>query len=167
MGPAGARAARCGTSRLAARGAGHAGIPRKSFFLCHATPTRDEVYWAGNVLPTARSGCLPVKRSKEPPEGSRSTPLCGHAHIARAVRLADGRLIRGEIAGIPRCPPFSPHAIKDRRAGCARYAILEWAKDSWRVTFHHVPSDHEAMAALAGRNGQPELASALATGWMR
>ena len=34
----------------------------------------------------------------------------------------------------------------------------------WRVTFRHVPYDHEAMAALARRNGEPALASALATG---
>jgi hypothetical protein len=30
-----------------------------------------------------------------------------------------------------------------------------------------VPYDHEAMAALARHNGQAELASALATGWIR
>ena len=49
----------------------------------------------------------------------------------------------------------------------ARYAILEFVNDAWRVTLRHVPYDHEAMAALARRNGQPELASALATGWIR
>ena len=36
----------------------------------------------------------------------------------------------------------------------ARYAILEWVDDAWRVTFRHVPYDHDAMAALA-------------TGWIR
>ena len=30
----------------------------------------------------------------------------------------------------------------------------------------HLPYDQEAMAALAGRSGQPELAAALATGWI-
>ena len=49
----------------------------------------------------------------------------------------------------------------------ARYAILELEDGRWRVTFRHVPYDHEAMAALARRNGQPELAAALATGWIR
>jgi hypothetical protein len=34
------------------------------------------------------------------------------------------------------------------------------------VTFRHVPYDHAAMAALARHNGQLELASALATGWI-
>jgi hypothetical protein len=35
------------------------------------------------------------------------------------------------------------------------------------ATFRQVPYDHEAMAELARRNGQPELALALATGWIR
>src|SRR5882757_2863332 len=58
-----------------------------------------------------------------------------------------------------------PHVIE---AGTpdARYAILELVDGCWRVTFRHVPYDHEAMAALARQNGQPELASALATGWI-
>jgi diadenosine tetraphosphatase ApaH/serine/threonine PP2A family protein phosphatase len=61
--------------------------------------------------------------------------------------------------------PF-PHVME---AGTpdARYAILEFVDGNWRATFRQVPYDHEAMAALARRNGQPELASALATGWIR
>jgi hypothetical protein len=49
----------------------------------------------------------------------------------------------------------------------ARYAILELVDDAWQATFQQVPYDHAAMAALARRNGQPELASALATGRIR
>ncbi len=48
----------------------------------------------------------------------------------------------------------------------ARYAILERRNGAWDVTFRHVPYDHDAMADLARRNGQPELAKALATGWI-
>jgi diadenosine tetraphosphatase ApaH/serine/threonine PP2A family protein phosphatase len=95
--------------------------------------------------------------------------LCGHTHLARAVRLGDGRLIvnPGSVGspGYRDTHPF-PHVIE---AGTpdARYAILELAAGGWRVTFRHVPYDHDAMAALARQNGQPELASALATGWIR
>jgi diadenosine tetraphosphatase ApaH/serine/threonine PP2A family protein phosphatase len=95
--------------------------------------------------------------------------LCGHTHLARAVRLRDGRLVvnPGSVGspGYRDIHPF-PHVIE---AGSpdARYAILKWIGDDWRVTFRHVPYDHEAMAALARRNGQPELAAALATGWIR
>jgi diadenosine tetraphosphatase ApaH/serine/threonine PP2A family protein phosphatase len=95
--------------------------------------------------------------------------LCAHTHLARAVRLRNGRLIvnPGSVGspGYRDVHPF-PHVVE---AGTpdARYAILELANGAWRVTFRHVPYDHETMAALALRSGQFELAHALATGWIR
>ena len=97
---------------------------------------------------------------------SQSLILCAHTHIARAVRLGDGRMVVNPgsvgVPGFSYNVPF-PHLIE---AGTpdARYAILELAGSEWRVTFRHVPYDHAAMAALARRNGYPEFASALATG---
>lgn len=60
--------------------------------------------------------------------------------------------------------PF-PHVVE---AGTpdARYAVLEPTVGGRQMTFRHVAYDHEAMAELARRNGQPELANALATGWI-
>ena len=91
------------------------------------------------------------------------------AEVARAVRLGDGRLVVNP--GSVGCPGFRytepfPHLIE---AGTpdARYAILESVGGVWQATFRHVPYDHDAMAALARRNGDPEFASALATGWVR
>jgi hypothetical protein len=85
------------------------------------------------------------------------------------VRLGDGRLVVNP--GSVGSPSFSynvpfPHVVE---AGMpdARYAILELASGSWRVTFRQVPYDNDAMAALARRNGDSEFASALATGWVR
>jgi diadenosine tetraphosphatase ApaH/serine/threonine PP2A family protein phosphatase len=143
---------------------------RDRVFLCHATPARDEVYWLENVLPDGTVRMSSHEAIEQAARGiAQRLVLCGHTHIARAVRLADGRLIvnPGSVGspGYRDVHPF-PHVIE---AGTpdARYAILESAGDSWQVTFRHVPYDHDAMAALARRNGQPELASALATGWIR
>src|SRR5258705_4355419 len=92
--------------------------------------------------------------------------LCAHTHIARAVRLADGRMIvnPGSVGspGYRDIHPF-PHVME---AGTpdARYAILEFVNDAWRVTLRHLPYDHQAMAALARRQGQPGLAGELANG---
>ena len=100
---------------------------------------------------------------------TQSLILCAHTHLARAVRLRDGRLIvnPGSVGspGYRDTHPF-PHVIE---AGTpdARYAILELAGGVWQVTFRHVPYDHDAMAALARQNGQSELAAVLATGWIR
>jgi predicted phosphodiesterase len=145
-------------------------IFRDQVFLCHATPADDNTYWLEAVTSDGAVRMAPLEAIEKQAEGIRqSLILCAHTHIARAVRLGDGRLVvnPGSVGG----PGFSynvpfPHVIE---AGTpdARYAIFELAGGSWRVTFRHVPYDHEAMAALARQNGQPELASALATGWIR
>jgi predicted phosphodiesterase len=145
-------------------------VYRDQVFLCHATPADDNVYWLEAVKPDGSVTMAPLAAIEKEATGiSQSLILCGHTHIARAVRLGDGRLVvnPGSVGG----PGYSynvpyPHVIE---AGTpdARYAILELASGSWSVSFRHVPYDHEAMAALARRNGEPELASALATGWIR
>ncbi|MBR0692381.1 metallophosphoesterase [Bradyrhizobium lablabi] len=143
---------------------------RDDVFLCHATPADDEAYWLETVLPNGEV-CAASLESIEAKAAGVTQPLilCAHSHIARAVRLRDGRLVvnPGSV-GSPgyRDVRPCPHVIE---AGSpdARYAILECVDGSWHVTFRHVPYDHDAMAALARQNGKPELASALATGWIR
>ncbi|CCE09434.1 conserved hypothetical protein [Bradyrhizobium sp. STM 3843] len=139
-------------------------------FLCHATPASDEIYWLEAVHADGTIATATLETIEAAAEGiEQPLILCAHSHIARAVRLRDGRLIVNP--GSVGCPGYRdrhphPHVVQ---AGTpdARYAILEQSASAWSVTFRHVPYDHEAMAALALRNGMPELASALATGWIR
>jgi diadenosine tetraphosphatase ApaH/serine/threonine PP2A family protein phosphatase len=142
---------------------------RERVYLCHATPASDEVYWLETVLPDGTVRLAGLPQIEEAAQGiEQELMLCGHSHLARAVRLSDGRLIVNP--GSVGCPgyrdihPF-PHVVE---AGTphARYAILEDTRGSWQVSFHHVSYDHMSMAELARRNGKPELAVALATGWV-
>ncbi|OPZ00761.1 metallophosphoesterase [Bradyrhizobium sacchari] len=142
---------------------------RGQVFLCHATPGNDEVYWLDTVHPDGTVALSPLDRIEQFAQGiTQSLILCAHTHLARAVRLRDGRLVvnPGSVGspGYRDKHPF-PHAVE---AGTphARYAILELANGAWQVTFRQIAYDHEAMAALARRNGQPELGHALATGWI-
>ena len=149
-------------------------VPKASVFrdqvlLCHATPEHDEIYWLETVLPDGTVRMSALDAIEKHAQGvTQSLILCAHTHLARAVRLRDGRLIvnPGSVGspGYRDTHPF-PHVIE---AGTpdARYAILELVDGSWRITFRHVPYDHEAMASLARKNGQAELAHALATGWI-
>src|SRR5215210_7390846 len=140
---------------------------RDQVFLCHATPADDNAYWLETVTPDGAVKLSPLEAIEKEAEGiSQSLILCAHTHIARAVRLSDGRLVVNP--GSVGVPGFSynvpyPHLIEPGTPD-ARYAVLELVDGRWRVTFRHVPYDHEAMAALALRNGFPEFASALATG---
>ena len=143
---------------------------RDQVFLCHATPADDNVYWLETVMPDGAVTISTPEAIEQAAEGiSQSLILCGHTHIARAVRLGDGRLLVNP--GSVGSPGFSyhipfPHVIE---AGTpdARYAILELISGSWSVTFRHVPYDNVAMSALARQNGDPEFAAALATGRVR
>jgi predicted phosphodiesterase len=145
-------------------------IHRNQVFLCHATPADDNVYWLETVTPEGAVTMAQLAAIEKQAEGiSQPLILCGHTHVARAVRLGDGRLVvnPGSVGspGFSYHVPF-PHVIE---AGTpdARYAILELVNGAWRVTFRHVPYDYMAMAALARRNGDAEFASALETGWVR
>ena len=144
-------------------------VYRGDVFLCHATPDNDEIYWLETVQPDGALRISSLETIEKYAHGiTQSLILCAHTHIARAVRLRDGRLIvnPGSVGspGFRDTHPF-PHVVE---AGTpdARYAILELAVGGWRVTFRHVLYDHDAMAALARKNGHPELAHALATGWI-
>jgi predicted phosphodiesterase len=143
---------------------------RDQVFLCHATPANDEVYWLETVLPDGTVRMASLEAIEQAASGvTQPLILCGHSHLARAVRLRDGRLIvnPGSVGspGYRAGKPY-PHVVE---AGSpdARYAILERVGGGWDVTFRHIPYDHAAMAALARQHGQAELASALATGWIR
>jgi diadenosine tetraphosphatase ApaH/serine/threonine PP2A family protein phosphatase len=144
-------------------------VYRDRVFLCHATPANDELYWLEEVLPDGTLRMAALESIAAAAQGiTQSLILCAHTHLARAVRLSDGRMVvnPGSVGspGYRDTHPF-PHVVE---AGTpdARYAILELHDGAWQVTFRHVPYDHEAMAALARANGQPELAHALATGWI-
>ena len=145
-------------------------IFREAVYLCHATPSDDNVYWLETVMPDGAVRISAIEAIEQTAQAvEQSLILCGHSHIPRAVRLRDGRMVVNP--GSVGVPGFSynvpyPHLIE---AGTpdARYAILEQVGSAWRVSFRHVPYDHEAMAALARRKGFPEFASALATGWIR
>jgi diadenosine tetraphosphatase ApaH/serine/threonine PP2A family protein phosphatase len=138
-------------------------------YLCHATPASDEIYWLETVLPDGTVRMATRPQIEAAAHGvAQELMLCGHSHLACAVRLSDGRLIVNP--GSVGCPGYRdtdpyPHVVE---AGTpdARYAILEDTKGGWQVTFRHVPYDHAAMAELARRNGKPELAAALDTGWI-
>jgi len=145
-------------------------VYRDEVFLCHATPQDDETYWLDTVLPGGEVLMSTLETIEVRAAGVRqSLILCAHTHIARAVRLRDGRLIvnPGSV-GSPGYRAGKPHPhVVEAGSPDARYAILERVDGAWHVTSRHVPYNHDAMAALARQNGKPELASAIATGWIR
>jgi predicted phosphodiesterase len=108
-------------------------VPKTSVFreevlLCHATPKHDEIYWLETVLPdgTVRMSSLDAIEAQA--NGiTQSLILCAHTHVARAVRLRDGRLVvnPGSV-GSPGYRDTHPHPhVMEAGTPDARYAIFE------------------------------------------
>jgi predicted phosphodiesterase len=139
-------------------------------YLVHATPDDDNTYWMEVVTPEGIVHMAAIEAIEEKAKGiTQSLILCAHTHIARSVRLRDGRMIvnPGSVGGpgYRDVTPY-PHTLEVGTPD-ACYAIIEKAGKRWQVTFRQVPYDHQAMAELALENQRPEWASALATGWIR
>lgn len=139
-------------------------------FLCHGTPSSDTAYWLDQVTDDAIIQATPIEDVEAEAFGiTASLILCGHTHIPRVVRLRDGRLVVNP--GSVGCPGYSGDkpVYHKMQAGTpdACYVIVERKRLGWSVTFRYVPYDHTSMAEMARRNGLPEWASALATGWVR
>lgn len=140
---------------------------RESVFLCHGTPASDETYWLEYVTPGGQVALASVALIAQAAEGiAHRLMLCGHTHLARAVRLDDGRMIvnPGSV-GSPAYRDVHPVAhLVEVGTVDACYAILELKADQWTATFRQVPYDHRAMARLAREKQQADWASALEIG---
>ncbi len=126
-------------------------------FMCHATPTDDVSFWMDQ--PTKTYGVLSM-----PPDHIEAMAedidypvlLCGHTHVSRTLRLADGRLLLNPgSVGLPFLLG-SPDA---------RYAIIEKRGSQWSAALLAIPYDREPAMAQAQRAGFPGFAKALRTGW--
>ena len=127
-------------------------------FLCHGTPTDDEAPWL-DMFYTGRTTTLPSEAQVTALAGTLDYELllCGHTHIPRSVRLADGRLIVNPGSVGMQLVQGSPDA---------RYAIVERRAAGWHTTLLALPYDHEAAARLAAANGFPQWAASLTSGWV-
>lgn len=137
-------------------------------FLCHGTPVVDAAY----LLETAAPGQPRLATADE--IAVRLGPVvhpvvaCGHTHVPRIARSRRGQLLVnpgsvGQPAYDDDLPVF--HKVENG-APDARYALLERIEGTWRAELVAVPYNHEAMAALARRNGRPDWEHLLRTGYM-
>lgn len=126
-------------------------------FMCHGTPSADDVFWLDGATPEGDVFHMSRKVIEQEAKGfDYPLLLCGHSHIARTLRLADGRLVvnPGSV-GLPMALG-SPDA---------RYAIVEKHGGAWTVALHALPYDWNAAAAQARRLGFENWVEAITTGW--
>lgn len=126
-------------------------------FLCHGTPDSDDTPWLDGWYQDRRT-TLPSEAAVTGAAEGVDYPvmLCGHTHIARSVRLRDGRqIINPGAVGLQLV-----HGSPD-----ARYAVIERRNGRWLTSLRVVQYDHHAASQQAVDNGFPAWKEALATGW--
>ena len=129
----------------------------EAVFLCHGTPHDDEAAWLDNFY-NGRTTTLPSEAevAREAVGIVQPVILCGHTHIARTLRLSDGRLIVN---------PGSVGMQLVRGSPDAHYALVEQRRGSWQTALIGVPYDVEAAARMAEANGFPGWGEAIRFGW--
>jgi predicted phosphodiesterase len=141
---------------------------------CHGTPGDDLTYFLETVIPEP-----PGVRAATPSEAreragtamagvANAVILCGHSHVPRVVRLADGRLVvnPGSV-GLQAYDGLHPHPhAVENGSPHARYALLVRRDAGWQVELRSVPYDAEAAAMLAESRHRPDWAHALRTGFV-
>jgi predicted phosphodiesterase len=133
----------------------------------HATLRSDEDYFLENVVAekTVLAGRSEI--AERLGATTASLILCGHTHLPRLVRLADGRMIvnPGSV-GLPAYHDDEPvpHDVETGSPD-ARYAIVRGEAGRWRAEFVAVSYDWNAAAAVARAAGWPAWAHQIETGY--
>jgi predicted phosphodiesterase len=143
--------------------------PAPGVLAFHGAPDNDLTYLLETVTP---EGVRPATES-EVVERLGGLPeerllLCGHTHLQRQMRLANGALVvnPGSVgwAAYDDDEPY-PHVIE---AGSpdARFAIIDDSSGTWEATFHAISYPSDRAADVARTRGRPDVAHALRTGRM-
>jgi predicted phosphodiesterase len=148
-------------------------------FCCHGTPRSDLIYFLETVTPDFAGPGAPGLRAATLAEATERAGdtmrgvahgliLCGHTHVPRVLRLADGRLVvnPGSV-GLQAFDDVHPHRhVVENHTPHARYAVLTRLPTGWQVELRCVPYDWEAAAQLAEVNKRGDWADALRSGFM-
>jgi predicted phosphodiesterase len=136
------------------------------FFMCHASPGRDDEYLLQVVSPAGVSNRDPGSLADALSGVSAAVVLCGHDHVPASANTGDGRLVvdPGSV-GLQAYTDDAPHPhAMEVGTTDARYAILRGSGGGWQVDDIAVPYDWEAAAAEAEKNGREDWAGWLRTG---
>ncbi|MCC8405807.1 metallophosphatase family protein [Paraburkholderia sp. MMS20-SJTN17] len=134
--------------------------------LVHGTPGDDLAYFLETVTP---SGCREATSEEIECRAANAASkliLCGHTHLQRSVKLADGRFVVNPgsvgLQAYEDQRPF-PHRM-EMGSPHARYALLTRSRSEWAVEFRAVEYDWNRAAATAEANGRLDWAVALRSG---
>jgi predicted phosphodiesterase len=141
--------------------------PVDGVLMCHATPACDETYLTETVGPHAVVLASEAELAERLGPGTPALVLCGHSHVPRLARLADGRTVFNPGAvGVQAYDDVTPwpHVI-ETGSPHARYGLIDAVAGGWRFSHRQVDYDWEAAARKAATAGRSDWVVALRTGF--
>jgi putative phosphoesterase len=149
------------------------GLPAKvpldeaGLLLTHGTSRRDTECLLETIENGAARLAAPAEIEVRLGEAQAEVVLCGHSHIPRSVRTPSGQLsVNPGSVGMQAYEHDDPeYHIMQTGSPDARYAVIEQRGTAWSAALISVPYDASRVAALAHKNGRPDWATALATGY--
>jgi hypothetical protein len=142
--------------------------------LCHGTPDTDVQYWLETVVPgfdpvgaTGTRPATPQEVCERLGEEAHALVLCGHTHVPRVVQCGGTLVVNPGSVGLQAYSDAHPYPhVVESGAPHARYAVIESTSAGWLAELRAVPYAHQVQAGAAQRNGRPDWAHALLTGYM-
>jgi putative phosphoesterase len=134
--------------------------------LVHGTPESDLTYFLETVTEAGLRPATCAEIQERAGDTDAAVILCGHTHIARIIRLDDGRLIvnPGSV-GLPAYDDERPYRhVIETGSPHARYAIIDGEDGTWSAELLEVSYDWEQAAQRAEAVGRADWAKALRTG---
>jgi predicted phosphodiesterase len=138
-------------------------------FACHGTPTSDNQYLIEEVSNNRLVRAHPESIRRRLGDTQARVVLCGHSHQPHLIQLPNGPLVLNP--GSVGCPAYDdpgddPH-VSEVGSPYARYAILIIEEDTVSAEMIAITYDWRAASARAEKNGRPEWAYGLRTGWFK
>lgn len=139
----------------------------ESVLLVHGTPTSDLDYLLETVEPSGARAATAAEVADRLDDADASLVLCGHSHVPRIMRLADGRMVvnPGSV-GLPGFRARNPYPhVAQAGSPHARYAVVEQDNEGgWHPVIRAVVYDWECAARKADAEGRPDWSRPLRTG---
>jgi putative phosphoesterase len=134
--------------------------------MVHGTPARDDACFLETVTPDGIRQATLAEISERAEGAAADVILCGHTHIQREARLADGRfIVNPGSVGLQAYRELSPYPhVVECGTPHARYAVIEKTGETWGARFQTVEYDWNLAANASLANGFTQYESALRTG---
>jgi len=140
----------------------------RDVLMVHGTPHSDLEYFLDVVSETGCRAAAHSEVARRATDIDASLILCGHTHMPRMAKLADGRLVVNPgsvgLQAYEDDNPF-PHRM-ETGSPHARYAVASQTGTGWAVDFRAVRYDWNSAADMAMTNGRHDWVEPLLTGFV-